>query len=93
MGKEGPRLLKYIFRSGVGDYKMGVHPAWQFFRSVYQMSHKPIFLSGFLHMTGFFWAMIMRAPKPVSKEFVSFRKKEQMGWLKEYYKKILALLR
>jgi len=92
MGKEGPHLLKYIFRSGVGDYKMGVHPAWQFFRSIYQMSHRPIFLSGFLHMTGFFWAMLIRTPKLVSNEFVSFRRKEQMLWLREYYKKALAFL-
>jgi len=92
MGKKGPHLFKYIFRSGVGDYRMGVHPAWQFFRSIYQMSHKPIFLSGFLHVAGYFWAMLIRAPKPVSKEFVYFRKKEQMAWLKEYFRKIFAKL-
>ena len=92
MGKAGSHLIKYFFMSGVGDYRMGVHPLWQFFRSIYQMSHSPIFLSGFLHLAGYFWAMIIRAPKPVSRDFVHFRKKEQMGWLKEYYKKALALL-
>jgi len=92
MGKAAPHLFKYFFRSGAGDYRMGVHPAWQFLRSIYQMSHKPIFLSGFLHLAGYFWAMLIRAPKPVSKEFVHFRRKEQMSWLKEYYKKALALL-
>jgi len=92
MGKAEPHLFKYILRSGVGDYRMGVHPLWQFFRAVYQMSNKPIFLLGFLHLAGYFWAMLIRAPRPISKEFVRFRRKEQKAWLKEYYKKILALL-
>jgi len=87
MGKAGPHLFKYFFRSGVGDYRMGMHPFWQFFRSIYQMSNKPLFLAGFLHLVGYFWAMLFRAPKPVSQEFVNFRRKEQIVWLKEYYKK------
>lgn len=92
MGKAGPHFLKYTFRSGYGDYMLGVHPAWQFFRSIYQMSAKPLFLSGFLLLSGYFWAMITHPPKPVSEEFVRFRKKEQMRWLKEYYRRAIKTL-
>ncbi|MDD1777050.1 MAG: glycosyltransferase family 2 protein [Candidatus Helarchaeota archaeon] len=92
MGKAEPHLFKYILRSGVGDYRMGVHPIWQIFRTIYQTSNKPIFLLGFLHLVGYFWAMLIRIPKPVSKEFVRFRRKEQIRWLKESYKKVITLL-
>jgi glycosyltransferase involved in cell wall biosynthesis len=92
MGKAGPHYLKYTFRSGHGDYILGVHPVWQFFRSIYQMSAKPLFLSGFLLLSGYFWGMITHPPKPVSEEFVRFRRKEQMCWLKDYYRRVLAYL-
>jgi poly-beta-1,6-N-acetyl-D-glucosamine synthase len=91
-GKAGPHFIKYLFRSGYGDYMLGVHPLWQFLRSVYQMRGRPFFLSGFLLMTGFFWGMATHPPKPVSKEFVRFRKREQIFWLKEYYRKALQRL-
>jgi len=71
---------------------LGVHPGWQFFRSIYQMSAKPLFLSGFLLISGYFWAMITHPPKPVSEEFVRFRRQEQIRWLKDYYRKALAHL-
>jgi biofilm PGA synthesis N-glycosyltransferase PgaC len=92
MGKAGPHYLKYTFKSGHGDYLLGVHPAWQFFRSIYQMSTKPLFLSGFLLLSGYTWGMIARPPKPVSNEFVRFRRKEQMRWLRDYYRKALTHL-
>lgn len=92
MGKAGPHYLKYTFKSGQGDYMLGVHPAWQFFRSIYQMSAKPLFLSGFLLLSGYFCTMITHPTKPVSEEFVRFRRKEQMRWLKEHYQKVLVHL-
>jgi hypothetical protein len=91
MGKAGPHFLKYAFRSGYGDYMLGVWPLWQFLRSIYQMIRSPIW--GFLHLVGYFWAMLTQPCRPISKEFVNFRKREQMRWLLEYYRKFLALLR
>lgn len=93
MGKAGPHYLKYNFRSGYGDYMLGVHPIWHLFRSIYQMRGKPLFFSGFLLLVGYFWAMITSPPKPVSAEFVRFRRKEQKLWLNEYYKKALMCLK
>ncbi|MGA2531527.1 MAG: glycosyltransferase family 2 protein [Candidatus Aminicenantales bacterium] len=92
MGKAGPHFLKYTFKSGHGDYMLGVHPVWQFLRSIYQMSAKPLFLSGFLLLSGYFWGMITHPAKPVPEEFVRFRRKEQMRWLRDYYGKALAHL-
>jgi biofilm PGA synthesis N-glycosyltransferase PgaC len=92
MGRAGSRFLTYTFQSGYGDYMMGAHPIWQFLRSVYQMSSKPFFLVGFLLMSGYFWGLVTHPPKPVSNDFVRFRRQEQMRWLKDYFRKVLAYL-
>jgi len=92
MGTAKSHILMAQFKSGYGDYPMGVHPIWQLFRSVYQMSRKPIVLGGTMLLAGYAWAMLTRAQKPVSKEFVHFRRKEQMQWLGEYLRKAVRLL-
>lgn len=78
------RKLSGIFRSGYHDYTMGVHPLWQFSRFFYQIFGKPFFLAGFLSIAGYAWAVLTRANIPVSREFVAFRRKEQMMWLREF---------
>jgi biofilm PGA synthesis N-glycosyltransferase PgaC len=90
MGSAKDDFVRAMFKSGYGDYRMGVHPAWQLFRSIYQMSRRPIILGGFLLLAGYVWAMVTRAPKPVSTEFVHFRRKEQKQWLSEYFNKALC---
>ena len=87
MGTAKSNIYRALFISGYGDYRMGVHPLWQTCRSMYQMSKKPILLGGSILLIGYLWALVKRAPKPVSKEFVEFRGKEQMKWLKEYFTK------
>lgn len=93
MGTAKDHIIIAMFKSGYGDYPLGVHPIWQVFRSIYQMSRKPIILGGMFLMVGYLWAMVMRARKPVSVEFVNFRRKEQMRWLKEYFIKGLYRFR
>ena len=90
MGKAGPNLIKYTFRSGYGDYQFGVHPLWQFMRSIYQMSGRPVFISGALLLSGYVWALLTGAPWAVPEEVVEFRRKEQLTWLKEYVRKFLS---
>jgi glycosyltransferase involved in cell wall biosynthesis len=92
-GTAKSNLLIALFKSGYGDYAMGVYPLWQFFRSLYQMTRKPIFAGGFFLLIGYMWAIISKAKKPVSREFVAFRKKEQLKWLSDYIKNFLNNLR
>jgi len=91
MGTAETGIFRALFISGYGDYRMGVHPLWQTCRSMYQMSKKPILLGGSILLIGYLWALLKRAPRPVSKEFVDFRGKEQMKWLKEYFVKGLKM--
>ncbi len=91
MGTAKSNIILALFKSGFGDYQMGVHPLWQIFRSVYQMTRKPFLIGGLMLLTGYFWAMLKSSPKPVSTEFVNFRRKEQMQWLKGYFKNCFNL--
>lgn len=93
MGSAKNSFVTATFKSGYGDYPMGVHPLWQLFRSVYQMSRKPILLGGAVLLAGYLWAMLTRVKTPVSEEFVKFRRKEQMQWLPEYFKKTIGKIR
>lgn len=89
MGTAKHRILSATFKSGYGDYVMGVHPFWQFFRSVYQMTRNPLLLGGATLLVGYCLAMVIRAPKPVSDDFVRFRRKEQLQWLREFFRKVV----
>jgi len=42
MGTAKAHIVVAQFQSGCGDYLVGVHPLWQLFRSIYQMSRKTL---------------------------------------------------
>jgi len=83
--------LMVAFRGGYHDYLMGVHPLWQFFRSIHQMRSRPIVVHGNVLLAGYLWALVIRADRLVSREIVDFRKKEQMGRLRKYFRRFLFL--
>ncbi len=89
MGSAKEGFVRATFKSGYGDYRMGVHPAWQLLRGFYQMSRKPIIFGGVLLLAGYLWAVITRAEKPVSPDFVNFRGREQKRWLNDYFRRAL----
>jgi biofilm PGA synthesis N-glycosyltransferase PgaC len=81
------------FRSGYHDYLMGAHPVWQLFRCIYQSSKRPFLIRGTLLLAGYSWALLRRAERPVSKEFIAFRNKEQMRRLKKLFSSLLSCSR
>ena len=76
-------LLMTRFRSGVKDYALGSHPLWEVLRATYQMSRRPFLIGGLLLLSGYVWALLHRAERPVSSELVAFRRREQMGRLRK----------
>jgi biofilm PGA synthesis N-glycosyltransferase PgaC len=72
------------FKFGMQDYALGGHPLWEIFRTVHQMSNRPFVLGGLMVGCGYFWAMLRRAPRPVSKQLVAFRRREQLQRLKKF---------
>jgi biofilm PGA synthesis N-glycosyltransferase PgaC len=75
------------FRVGVLDYALGAHPLWELSRTVYQMTRKPYVVGGLLILTGYVMAGIRRIDRPVSKELVKFRRREQMRRLRNFLTK------
>jgi glycosyltransferase involved in cell wall biosynthesis len=79
--KHGP--VGYKFAVGRLDYALGGHPLWEVFRAAYQMTKKPWILGGMMIATGYAFAALTRAKRPISKELVRFRRREQMARLKQ----------
>jgi poly-beta-1,6-N-acetyl-D-glucosamine synthase len=84
MGKAQHNQLFYRFKNGQEDYALGGHPLWELFRVPYQMSKSPFVLGGLMILAGYGWSMIRRIKRPVSDEFVKFRRHEQMQRLKKF---------
>lgn len=89
MGTANRGKMLSLFRGGYHDYLMGVDLIWQFFRSVYQMSKKPLVVGGCVLVAGYLWAMLTCADKLVSKELIEFRKREHRLRLREFFRNLL----
>src|SRR5207247_5915955 len=91
MGTATQNGLMAAFKGGRGDYMLGGHPIWEIVRSIYQMKNQPFILGGGLRLAGFYWAMLTRVEKCVPKELVEFRRREQIGRLRKFFKVALTL--
>jgi poly-beta-1,6-N-acetyl-D-glucosamine synthase len=74
------------FKLGQRAYRVGFHPLWQVFRSVYQLTKPPYVTGGVALFLGYFWSMLRRIPRPVSPELVAFQQRDQMRRLREFLK-------
>jgi hypothetical protein len=72
------------FKTGGKDYALGCHPLWELFRTMYQMTKKPLALGGLLLGAGYIWALIRRVDRPMPREVRKFRQREQMQRLKVF---------
>ncbi len=86
MGTAQHSGLAAKFRDGAKDYSVGNHPFWELFRTVYQMSRRPLFVGGVALALGYVWSMIRLVERPVSHEFVAFTRREQIQRLKAFLK-------
>ena len=82
MGTGMSSFLQTRFRFGKQDYYLGGHPVWELFRCVYQMKQRPLLIGGFLMLCGYTWALLNRIERPIPRELVDFRQKEQMQRLR-----------
>lgn len=87
MGSAGRGFLKSRFKLGMKDYSIGNHPIWELFRTVRQMSMRPVFVGGLALSAGYLWASIGQVPRPVSRELVAFHRREQMQRLSRFIRR------
>ena len=90
LGTAKQNTLMVSFRGGKGDYMLGGHPVWEFFRCLYQMTRRPIVLAGMFRLAGFTLAMTGRAEMLVSADLVRFRRTEQMRRLRTFIKNLVT---
>jgi len=67
---------------GKVDYLLGSHPAFEIFRSVYQMKSRPYILGGALMLVGYAWAMLNRVERTMPQELIALRRSDQIRRLK-----------
>lgn len=85
MGTAQRSAWKARFKFGAKDYAIGNHPLWELFRTVYQMTKKPLFFGGAALGAGYVWAFLRGAKRPVSGELMRFHRREQMQRLKRFF--------
>jgi glycosyltransferase involved in cell wall biosynthesis len=82
LGTAGRSALSSSFSYGEKDYCLGSHPVWELFRVAYRVAKQPFIIGGLALGLGYCWALIRRAPRPVSGPLMAFHRKEQMAKLK-----------
>lgn len=85
MGTAQNAILAARFKTGTKDYVLGSHPAWELFRTAYQMTRKPLAVGGLALAAGYFWAWFRRAERPVPRELVAFRRQDELSRLKRAF--------
>src|ERR1041384_6214398 len=80
-----PRKIVLGFSAGQKDYRLGFHPVWEVFRSVYQMTRKPYIVGGAAMFSGYSWAMLRRSQRSVSRELLQFQRRDQMHRLRRFF--------
>jgi glycosyltransferase involved in cell wall biosynthesis len=89
--KFGPIRAK--LEIGKLDYVLGAHPAWELFRSAYQMTKPPWVAGGMMILTGYAFSMLTRQPRSVSYELLKYRRNEQMRRLRQFLTRSIPLRR
>ena len=56
MGTAQGGPIQARFKFGAKDYAIGNHPAWELFRSAYQMTRRPFVVGGLALGAGYIWA-------------------------------------
>ena len=93
LGTAERSVLSSLFSYGEKDYYLGSHPVWELFRVAYRAAKQPFIIGGVALGLGYCWALIRRAPRPVSGPLMAFHRKEQMAKLKAIFISVLRLKR
>lgn len=71
------RAFRRQFRAGRVDHSMGSDPVFELLKCGVRVRETPWVLGAMTRFLGFLWSTICREPRPVSREFVQFLRKEQ----------------
>ena len=77
-------MLRAKFKVGALDYALGGHPLWEVCRAAYQVTRKPYLFGGLVLFAGYVAAAARGEQRPVSRDLVEFRRREQMRRLRKF---------
>ena len=83
--------ISRMLQTGRKDYILGAHPAFEIFRSLYQMTNRPYFIGGALMLIGYLWASIRRIKRPISQRLIDVRRNVQLSRLREIARHTLLI--
>jgi len=81
------------YKLGQRAYRLGYHPVWQIFRSVYQMTRPPYVSGGMALVAGYFWALVSRSERAVSQDLIAFQGRDQMTRLRAFIRSRIGVTR
>jgi glycosyltransferase involved in cell wall biosynthesis len=79
------RKILADFALGQKDYRLGFHPVWEVFRSLYQMTRRPYVVGGAALFTGYFYALLHRSQRSVSRDLLKFQQQDQLQRLRKFF--------
>jgi len=82
-------VLAASFSYGQKDYFLGGHPLWELFRVSYRMTKRPYIVDGLALGLGYGLAALRRLKRPISKELMTFHRREQMRKLRTIFRLLL----
>jgi glycosyltransferase involved in cell wall biosynthesis len=89
LGTAERSIVASLFAYGEKDYYLGGHPLWELFRMLYRATKRPYIVGGAALGLGYCWAVLRRTPRPVSRELMTFHRREQMAKLRAILKSVL----
>lgn len=89
LGTAERSVLAASFAYGEKDYILGGHPIWELFRISYRMTRRPYIVDGLALGLGYGLAALRRLKRPISKELMTFHRREQMRKLRAILKSLL----
>lgn len=83
-GTGGWSIWKSKFNDGLQGYYFGSHPLFHIAKAIYKFKEKPYVFGGLLIIFGYFWGYFLRPKRNVSKEFIKFRRDEQIARMRSF---------
>ena len=74
-------IFKARFREGFVEYHLGYHPLFESVKAISRYKEKPFIVGSMVRIVGYWFANIKREKRLISKELISFIRKEQISRL------------
>jgi glycosyltransferase involved in cell wall biosynthesis len=71
-------IIRARFRQGIMFNLLGYHPIFYLFSSLRRIFDKPVLIGSVVKIIGFLWSFLLKTKRPVTNEFISYLRTEQM---------------